>query len=465
MMDRLQAELETLVRGRRVLIGTDAAAAATSTVTWLQESGAGPILVVAGSLGTGDQPNVETILMPPARAGDGVMTAIRRQEALRAEPPQNIAAAVEAFDPDRTALVLVPVFSTAVEAFGGRAAFGSRPPAWAALEDKTRAEAVWQQAGVAHAPAEVVPVAAAIEAAARLDQGLGTVWAADNRDGWHGGGSYTRWLGPGADPVEMQEWFAGHADHVRVMPFLEGIPCSIHGFVGPDRVGAFRPMEMVTLRHAERPEFVYGGVSSFWDPAPHDREEMRAAAGKVGAWLRATAGYRGPFSIDGVMTRNGFRPTELNPRLSRGFGQQAALLGGPDVGMVVRAFVAGLVDLDPAALEAAVLPVADRRRTGGLGMAVPVDVSPAKLHLTFSEGEADVVDEGDATATLELGPAVQGGYLSLRLHPERCPSGASVGPLAVAAARLAADFWDLPIPPLAAAPDVRRDALSGTVPD
>ena len=42
---------------------------------------------------------------------------------------------------------------------------------------------------------------------------------------------------------------AERAESVRVMPFLEGIPCSIYGMVLPDTVITVRPAEMLTLRH------------------------------------------------------------------------------------------------------------------------------------------------------------------------------------------------------------------------
>ena len=52
---------------------------------------------------------------------------------------------------------------------------------------------------------------------------------------------------------------------------------------------------------------------------------MRAAARRVGEHLRATYGYRGAFGIDGVLTADGFRPTELNARGSAGFTQVTKL--------------------------------------------------------------------------------------------------------------------------------------------
>ena len=100
------------------------------------------------------------------------------------------------------------------------------------------------------------------------------------------------------------------------MPFLDGIATSVHGIVLPDGVAVLRPVELVTLRRGH--ELVYAGCSTYWDPPTAVREEMRAAARRVGEQLRADVEFRGAFTLDGVATRDGFRPTELNPRFGAG---------------------------------------------------------------------------------------------------------------------------------------------------
>ena len=50
------------------------------------------------------------------------------------------------------------------------------------------------------------------------------------------------------------------------MPFLDGVPCSIHGMVLPDGTAVFRPVEIAILRDVARRRFVYGGLSTYWDP-------------------------------------------------------------------------------------------------------------------------------------------------------------------------------------------------------
>ena len=109
------------------------------------------------------------------------------------------------------------------------------------------------------------------------------------------------------------------------MPFLDGVPCSIHGMVLPDGTAVFRPVEIAILRDVARPPVRVRRTVDALGPAPADREAMRDAARRVGEHLRSAYGYRGAFGIDGVMTADGFRPTELNTRVSAGLTTAAAV--------------------------------------------------------------------------------------------------------------------------------------------
>ena len=117
-----------------------------------------------------------------------------------------------------------------------------------------------------------------------LDDGAGTVWAADATEGYHGGGSLTRWVTDDAEAAAVAAELGAHARAVRIMPFLDGIACSIHGIVLPDGVVVLRPVELVTLRQGH--QLRYAGCATFWDPPDAVRETMRDAARRVGAELR-----------------------------------------------------------------------------------------------------------------------------------------------------------------------------------
>ena len=201
------------------------------------------------------------------------------------------------------------------------------------------------------APSRIVPVdrAALAAAAAEVAGPLGSVWSGDARGGFNGGGNFVRWVTDEREAAAAFAFFAPRCDRVRVLPFLDGVPCSIHGMVLPDGTAVFRPVEIAMLRDPVRHRFVYGGLGTFWDPPAADRDEMREVARRVGEQLRAPYGYRGGFGVDGVLTADGFRPTELNSRMSAGLTTvaavdrafmsllQANLLAGIDTGLDVAA--------------------------------------------------------------------------------------------------------------------------------
>src|SRR5437763_81823 len=108
-------------------------------------------------------------------------------------------------------------------------------------------------------------------------------------------------------------------------------------------------------------------MATWWDPPAAEREAMRAAARRVGATLRERVGYRGGFTADGVMTEEGFRPTELNARHGAGLWLLGAAAPDLHLDLVAQALQAGeRLDLDLVWLEAAALDAADRDRRGRL---------------------------------------------------------------------------------------------------
>ncbi|MCW2776258.1 MAG: hypothetical protein JWN91_4584 [Nocardioides sp.] len=151
---------------------------------------------------------------------------------------------------------------------------------------------------------------------------------------------------------------------------------AIHGFVLPDGTAALRPVEIAILRNTADRTFVYGGLGTSWDPPPDDREAMRDAVRRVGAHLQAEHGYRGAFGIDGVLTADGFRPAELNTRMSAGASTvadvdrrfftflQANLVAGVDTGITMDD-LESLVPLMDATRTDKVVAVAEGPKVGG----------------------------------------------------------------------------------------------------
>lgn len=373
--------LAALYAGRPVVVGPSILAGTTAVVSWLRELGC-PVLVVSTGRGAGpvpepDQAEIVEIVPPGA---DSVTDELRLLDRMARELPPGAAAAVERFDPAREGVWFTSPFVTTDEPINGRPVTFGRPAAFLALEDKMLADGVWEAAGVPGAPYRIVANEPAALAAAteELSGPLGAVWSGDARDGFNGGGNYVRWVIDERDRAAARHFFAPRCDRVRVMPFLEGVPCSIHGFVLPDGTAALRPVEIATLRDVDRRRFVYGGLGTTWDPPAADRDAMRDAVRRVGAHLASAHGYRGAFGIDGVLTADGFLPTELNSRMSAGATVvaevdrwfftllQANLVAGVDTGLSA-ADVEGLV------------PLMDARRAGKV--------------VAVSEGGAKVGDE------------------------------------------------------------------------
>ena len=236
-------------------------AAFATVVEWFRDLGC-PVLVVATSRGVGPVPpdgSCEVVwLDPPATAS--LTEEVRLHDRMVHRLPDDLRAAVDAFDPERRGLWYTTPFVTTDEPVDGRPVTGGRPASFLALEDKLVADAIWDAAEVERAPYRIVDLAddAALDAAtAELGTELGAVWSGDARDGFNGGGDFVRWLRDDRDRAAAAAFFRPRCDRVRVLPFLEGVPCSIHGFVLPDGTAVLRPGRD---RHAARPGGAHDGL-------------------------------------------------------------------------------------------------------------------------------------------------------------------------------------------------------------
>ena len=445
---RIGSRLAEIYAHPRWIIVNGVSANTQPIIDQLGEWGAKDFLVVAGERGVGDQPNVPVVLMPSPPGT--VMEGFRRFAACVGDPPPDVRRAVDAFDPDGSARVLGGFFGLPRE-FLGRHLYGVRPPEWERLEDKTLAEGIWDEAGVERSASEVVEIPSAPVVAVEMAGPLGTVWAVDNTEGWHGGGEGTFWVPDARRADDLAEELRGRATRVRVMPFLEGLPCSIHGVVTDDGVAALLPVELLILRRRDRRGFVYAGVANTWDAPPALVEEMRHAARRVGEVLRRRHDHRGPFSIDGVASVDGFRPTELNPRFSVGYGIQAAALADLHGGFFVRALVEGDLPVSAPEFELALCEAAANSRSIRMGVPIAGRYPRASMRLRVVGNSVEQSDDG---AELELGPSPSGSFLFWKIDAAAVPTGPSFAPLAAATLALATEVWGLPIGEVDAAPEV-----------
>jgi hypothetical protein len=460
----LAEALRPLLAGRKLVLTGGPLAAMTGMCRRLRALGAERPFLLATGMGTGELPDPEEAewVVVEVRAPDFIAETRAAMRLLRLLP-DDVVAALDRWDPGREAMVLSPMFNELPE-IAGRRVYGPRRPEWRRLEDKVVVDALWDDLGVARAPSEVVraETAALRAAAGRLDRGAGTVWAGDVRQGFHGGAFCLRWVRSDEHAVEAVTFLATRCDRVRVMPFLEGIPCSIHGVVFPEGVASLRPVELVTLRRpggtGGSSRLRYAGAATFWDPPDADRAVMRDLARRVGEALRRRVGYRGAFTVDGVLAAEGFLPTELNTRLGAGLAVMTRDLPELPVGLLDRALIEGqALAYGAADLERQLLAAADRTRAGGAWTVtdLPTDAT-RELPVVFEGGACRPAGDGrTADGVLSFGPSGVGGFVRLALDPQRVPVGRSVAPLAVAAFALADERLGTGIGPLEPARAVR----------
>lgn len=444
-MENLAPRLEEIYGGRRWILASQAAVATVNLVETFNGWGS-ECIVVAASPGTGDMPEVTVVYTDSA--GATIVEAIRAFFESVESPTADVQAAVDQFDPESSARVIAEPYATAASMLS-RQTYGVRRPEWYAWEDKMRVDRLWEELDIPHAPYRIVPLERAGDAAAEMTTQHGTVWVADNSSGWHGGAEMVHWVqGSGATASTIAE-LAGRAMQVRVMPFLDGLPCSIHGWVTTSGVAVFLPVEITVLRHADSSGFLYAGVSTNWRPADGIVEEMRGVARKVGQALSSRVGYLGPFGVDGVLTAEGFLPTELNPRMSAGAGVQLSGVEAP-LGLVMRAEIEGDLEVDPDWLESSAIE--GRKRHIHMGITV-TDVVRDAFHLTRDESGdlVETVDADGALAEVKAGPASTGSYVTASFDMDQVEEAAPTGSLIADVTNLAAERWSLAIPKVAAA--------------
>lgn len=457
---RLAERCAELVRGRKVVLVGGVLAGATRRVRQLREWGAEAVLVVADGTGTGELPGPDeasaVVVAGPQHAT--LSEEVASWTRFAADPPAEARQVVEAFDPDSTALCLLSPFAL-VDRYLSRESLGGRPRSFLALEDKSLNDALWDTAGVSRAPARVVDADPdRLRAAAEdLDAGQGTVWSADASQGMNGGGDRVRWVVTDEDARAALPTLVPVSARIRVQPFLEGAPCSIHGFVLPDGVAVFRPVELVVLRSMSPRRFLYSGISTCWDPSRSDRDEMREVARRVGLHLLRVHDYLGGFSVDGVLTDDGFRPTELNSRFAGGLSTIGKSVPAVPLDLVQMATIRG-IDMGVTAeqLEEVLVPAADARRYGSAYYVVPAP-GPSETESLDVAGGPDglrVAGSGDLViGTVEHGPANLGSLI--RFTPAEMTPGMRMAPYAVAMFALADRLWGTGLGPVEAAPDVR----------
>jgi hypothetical protein len=376
--------------------------------------------------------------------------------------PNEMSAMLDELDPHRGAWVINANNMYTGPTVAGRRILGRSRAEWTALEDKTVCDALWDAAGVRHAPHEIVAANRDDLAAAarRLDRGSGTVWAGDARDGAHAGADLTRWVRDDRDVDAVTELIASHCDRARVMPFLEGVPCSIHGVVAIDGVAALRPCEMIVLRDDSPGHFSFVGVGTAWDPDESDRTYMRNIARTVGRLLRERYGFLGTYTVDGILTEDGFLPTELNPRVGGALAVMGAAIS--EAGLVMHTqFLAHDIDtgVRVADFEELLVAAADGHRQLQASVSVGPDVEPFDQPIVLDAAArpqlAGPGEEHHGVLRSALINSYARSAVVLNIEDAHLPIGPSSAPMVAACLNLADTALGVPLGPYTAAHAIR----------
>lgn len=436
--------LNPVFSGRKVILAGGVVAGQLSRARQIKALGAESTFILATEgMGTGETPTSEDggwFAVEPQHTSN-IVDSIHAGNEMLGNLSKDAREALDSYDPERTALV-VGTFLHEQEFVAGRRSLAYRKPEWLALDDKTVIDSVWDKIGVVREPSIIIPIdkEKLIAATLRMDIGDGVVWSGDSREGVSGGAVGVRWIRSEKDIDKALEYYSSNCDKLRIMPFLEGIPCSIHGIVFSDYVAALRPVEMIVLRKADSNEFFYAGTATYWDPAPQDREDMRTMAKQVGSALREMVGYRGIFTVDGVMTKDGFRPTEMNTRSGAGIKPLLTEIADLPLELISQATASGAeLDYKPEALEALLIKSADSHRGGGTWRAIPGDLEPydkRPIKRTDNGWEWSESEGADADGFVTIGPGPLGSFVRFMPKNTSISSGPSFAPLAK-------DFWEL----------------------
>lgn len=439
-----------------------------------------PVMAVGAASGVGHIDESIAHLSLGMAPGTSMVDTMHKGQRLLANPPTKAQAKVDAWDPEKMARS-IGSFTGVSGSLMGRPTFGARPERWRTLEDKLAIETIWTEAGIPVAKSRQVNVAdvgAVLAAHDDLATDAGTVWAGDNSSGWHGGGAGTFWV-PDRQAAEALVKTLDRFERIRVMPFVEGIPCSIHAMVVPDGSGgtevlSFRPCEMIVLRDLVNHRFVYGRSATFWDPKPADRAAMQDTAKRIGRQLEHEVGFRGVFTVDGVMGKEGFVPTEVNTR----YGAALSCAPKTESGDTIELILLNLAvierrfdDIDLRPLESIVRDSMDNNRAGRAFISSPnapdnertaaivrsesgglvVDESPDRLEPSTTKNDAP---EESLLATVEFGTTDGETGFAIVTFGQITP-GPSAAPILIEVIEVLNEHWSLGVEGLQAAISVR----------
>ena len=310
----IAASLREAIGKRRVLVFLPRGADAPHWESLLHEAGVDDVLLVE----LDDDKLLSTI--GAHQPVSGVTSHLQLQHAIIDELTSStpIDPVVQQFDPKHQAVVLAPD-PLDLTSTGGREVLGPKSAAARVVEYKTIIDSLWELACIDRAEAVVCDLSPRVPAVIRaLGSPPGVVLSCEHRGtGPHAGGESMWWSLDGKLPSSFPS-LDRPGIRLRIMPLLHGLPCRIHGMTSNGETAVFPPLELVSLPRPASGTFFWAGAVPARTLTPAVRAHLHALTISIGTWLTAF-GHSGAFAVDGIWTSQGYRPTELTPRLTSAF--------------------------------------------------------------------------------------------------------------------------------------------------
>ncbi|WP_213455794.1 hypothetical protein [Rhizomonospora bruguierae] len=363
-----------------------------------------------------------TRLLPASASRSAAQLVTARHELLATLAcDSSLSRLLDRFDSDRRAwLVVTDPLDPPV--LGSRRHLGGKHPSWAMFEHKSTVDALWDAIGLARAESIVFDQPGRLLSGGQF-AGVGGVASSQRRGAAPsaGGGDVRRWTG-GRQP------HAGHERlRVRLLPALRGTPCRLHGLVLPEATVAFPPLELLVPHRPDDGVYLCAGAWPLPDPAG-----LIAQTRWLGDRLRDRLAYRGGFSVDGILTRNGFRPTDLNTRITSVFEALPPMVrvAAHTAAIVARANLPGV---DGCASERWFGQVFDEPEELVLRLPAPQSANAAELGVRWNGSVLEPAARGGHHGVIELNQGARGMVASIRLHRTHLPADVVLQRVAVAA--------------------------------
>ncbi len=340
-----------------------------------------------------------------------------------------LAGTADAFDAHQQAVLIAPDPLDPPQA-GSRRRLGQRPSMWQLCEDKAVIDVIWDRLGVPRPQSVIADGAQDLAALGSLvDAEHGVVCAVQRIGAPPTSGAEGIWWWQRTPPLID----AGPQHRVKVMPLVPGLPVRLHGMVFVDAAVAFPPMEIVALPRSDTGTFLCCGAVGVLP----DNAELRALTERIGGGLSSVLGYRGAFSVDGILSWTGFLPTDLNTRLT------SAMEAAPaDVRIQLQA--ANVLAREGVALTEAnwidslAAQAFDERTVTVYGATPVAEVGNVELAVRWDGTELRQTDHpAEADGWLSLAPSLRGWTLTARLLRRRLPTSRYAGDHAPATFRFA----------------------------